>query len=417
MQGYDPSLRKVAVTGLGVVSPLGSDVAGLWDNLIKGTSGIEPIEEFSGLPVTFGGRARGFDPGRYLGPKELRHMDRYSQMALTAGLDAYHHARLDQSSYPPERIGVMIGSGSGGMSTIESQIQTFHTRGARRVSPVTVPMFITNMGSAECSIRIQAKGPGMGVTSACATGGHALALASRLIMYGEADCMLAGGVEACLTPFALAAFAAMRALSTRNDAPEKASRPFSLDRDGFVMAEGGGVLVLEEYKHAKRRGADILAVLASSAMSQDAYHVVAPDPEGGAVVHAIEQAVKNAGIDKADIGYINAHGTSTPLNDSIETLAIKRALGEHACRVPISSTKSMTGHLIGGAAGLETIICIMVLKNGVIPPTINLDNPDPECDLHYVPNKALYSEVSYCLNNSFGFGGQNVVLILGKDRG
>jgi 3-oxoacyl-[acyl-carrier-protein] synthase II len=229
--------------------------------------------------------------------------------------------------------------------------------------------------------------------------------------------MLAGGVEACLTPFSLAAFAAMRALSTRNDAPEAASRPFSIDRDGFVMAEGGGVLVLEEYTHARERGAEILAVLEGSGMSQDAHHVVAPDPEGDAVVYAIERAVKNAGIEMTDIGYINAHGTSTPLNDVVETLAIKRALKDHAFKVPVSSTKSMTGHLIGGAAGLETIICVLVLKHGVIPPTINLDNPDPECNLHYVPNKAEHSEVSYCLNNSFGFGGQNVALILGKDRG
>ncbi|HNR50827.1 MAG: beta-ketoacyl-ACP synthase II [Bacteriovoracaceae bacterium] len=410
-------MRRVAVTGLGVVSPLGSDIGTLWDNLIQGKSGIVPIEEFSDLPVTFGGRAQGFDPSRYLGQKELRHMDRYAQMALTAGLDAYHHARLSQNSYPPQRIGVMIGSGSGGMATIESQIQTFLARGARRVSPVTVPMFITNMASAECSIRINAKGPGMGITSACATGGHALALASRLIQAGDADCMLAGGVEACLTPFSLAAFAAMRALSTRNDAPEAASRPFSIDRDGFVMAEGGGVLVLEEYTHARERGAEILAVLEGSGMSQDAHHVVAPDPEGDAVVYAIERAVKNAGIEMTDIGYINAHGTSTPLNDVVETLAIKRALKDHAFKVPVSSTKSMTGHLIGGAAGLETIICVLVLKHGVIPPTINLDNPDPECNLHYVPNKAEHSEVSYCLNNSFGFGGQNVALILGKDRG
>jgi 3-oxoacyl-[acyl-carrier-protein] synthase II len=410
-------MRKVAVTGLGVVSPLGSDTGTLWDNLIQGKSGIVPIEEFSDLPVTFGGRAQGFDPSRYLGQKELRHMDRYSQMAVTAGLDAYHHAHLDLDTYPPHRIGVIIGSGSGGMSTIESQIQTFHTRGARRVSPVTAPMFITNMASAECSIRIQAKGPGMGVTSACATGGHALALASRLIQWGDADCMLAGGVEACLTPFSLAAFAAMRALSTRNDAPKEASRPFSIDRDGFVMAEGGGVLVLEEYAHARNRGAEILAVIEGSAMSQDAYHVVAPDPEGEAVIYAIEQAVKSAGIEQTDIGYINAHGTSTPLNDAVETRAIKKALGDHAYRAYVSSTKSMTGHLIGGAAGLETVICILVLKHGVIPPTINLDNPDPECDLHYVPNKAIHSEVSYCLNNSFGFGGQNVALILGKDRG
>jgi 3-oxoacyl-[acyl-carrier-protein] synthase II len=409
-------LRKVAVTGFGVVSPLGCDAATLWNGLVEGKSGIEPIDELSGLPVTFGGPARDFDPSRYLGSKELRHMDRYSQMALAAGLDAYHHAGLDPGSYPPDRIGVMIGTGAGGVTTLETQIQTFHTRGARRVSPVTVPMFIPNMASAECSIRIHARGPGMGIASACATGGHALALAARLILSGDADCMLAGGVEACLTPFAVSAFASMRALSTRNDDPKAASRPFSADRDGFVMSEGGGVLVLEDYDHARARGARVLALLEGSAMTQDAYHVVAPEPEGVAVVSAIERAISNAGIDKADIGYINAHGTSTQLNDAIETKAIKKALGDHAYRVPISSTKSMTGHLIGGAAGLETVICVLVLNHGVIPPTINLDNPDPECDLNYVPYRALRAEVSHCMNNSFGFGGQNVVLVLGKER-
>ncbi len=254
-------MKQIAITGIGVVSPLGSDTRTLWDNLVQGNSGIDSVQEFSELPVTFGGRAAGFDPGRYLGNKELRHMDRYSQMAFTAGLDAYRHARLTPDTYPGYRIGVLIGSGSGGMATIEEQMNIFHTRGARRVSPMTVPMFITNTGPAELAKRIQAKGPGFSLSSACATGGHAIAIATRLIQAGDADCMVAGGVEACLTPFSIAAFASMRALSTRNDEPRKASRPFSIDRDGFVMSEGGAVLVLEDYDKAHARGAEILAVL------------------------------------------------------------------------------------------------------------------------------------------------------------
>jgi 3-oxoacyl-[acyl-carrier-protein] synthase II len=278
-------------------------------------------------------------------------------------------------------------------------------------------MFIGNSASAELAMRIQAKGPGMGISSACATGGHAIAISMMLIQSGDADCMIAGSVEACFTPFAISAFAAMKALSTRNDEPEKACRPFDADRDGFVMSEGGAVLVLEDYQKAKARGARVLAVLHGAGMTQDAYHIVAPDPEGEAVVYAIQKAIKDAGIKKTDIGYINAHGTSTPLNDKAETLIIKKVFGDDAYKIPVSSTKSMTGHLIGGAASLETAICVMVLNNAMIPPTINLDKADPECDLNYVPNKAVNAEVSFCLNNSFGFGGQNVALIVGKDSG
>jgi 3-oxoacyl-[acyl-carrier-protein] synthase II len=336
-------------------------------------------------------------------------------MALCASLDAYGQAGLSRESYDPFRIGVLIGSGAGGIGSLAEQINVFDTRGARRVSPMTVPMFITNIGPAECAKRIQAKGPGFSLSSACATGGHALAVAMRLIQSGDADCMVAGGVEACLTPFSVAAFAAMRALSTRNDDPKKASRPFSIDRDGFVMSEGGAVFVLEDCEKAKERGAKVLALLKGVGMTVDAFHMVAPDPEGTAVVHAIERAISEAGIAGTDVGYINAHGTSTPLNDKIETLAIKKVFGERAYDIPVSSTKSMTGHLIGGAAGLETAICILAMQNGIIPPTINLDNPDPECDLNYVPGRAIRSDVSHCLNNTFGFGGQNVALLLGKE--
>jgi 3-oxoacyl-[acyl-carrier-protein] synthase II len=410
-------MKKIAITGIGVVSPLGSDTQTLWENLIQGKSGIESIEAFADLPVTFGGPLKGFDPSRYLGKKELRHLDRYSQMAVTAGLDAYHLSALREDSYPACKTGVLIGTGAGGVNTLESQIVAFNDRGPRRVSPLTAPMFIGNSASAELAMRIQAKGPGMGISSACATGGHAIAISMMLIQSGDADCMIAGSVEACFTPFAISAFAAMKALSTRNDEPEKACRPFDADRDGFVMSEGGAVLVLEDYQKAKARGARVLAVLHGAGMTQDAYHIVAPDPEGEAVVYAIQKAIKDAGIKKTDIGYINAHGTSTPLNDKAETLIIKKVFGDDAYKIPVSSTKSMTGHLIGGAASLETAICVMVLNNAMIPPTINLDKADPECDLNYVPNKAVNAEVSFCLNNSFGFGGQNVALIVGKDSG
>jgi 3-oxoacyl-[acyl-carrier-protein] synthase II len=400
---------------MGIVSPLGSDIQTFWDNLTQGKSGIGHVQELSELPVTFAGKALGFDPERYLGGKELRHMDRYGQMQLTGAMDAYANAGLTPETYSAHRIGVLIGSGSGGMATIEDQMNAFFTKGPRRVSPMTVPMFITNTGPAECAKRLGAKGPCFSVSSACATAGHALCLAARLIQAGDADCMVAGGMEACLTPFAVSAFAAMRALSTRNDEPEKASRPFAVDRDGFVIGEGGAVFVLERLERARERGAQILGVIEGIGMTDDAYHMVAPDPEGTAVVHAIERALQDAGLRPEDIGYINAHGTSTPLGDKAETLAIKKAFGDHAYKVLISSTKSMTGHLIGGAGGVETAACLLAMKYGVIPPTINLDNPDPECDLNYVPHRAVHANVSHCLNNTFGFGGQNVALILGKD--
>ena len=407
-------MERVVITGMGVVSPLGSTCETLWENLIGGASGIESIAQLQDLPVTMGGPAQGFDPTRYLSAKDLRHSDRYSQMALTAGLDAITAAHLTHDTYPEDRIGVMIGTGAGGMATIEAQHRTYLEKGPRRISPLTVPMFIVNMASGVLATRIGAKGPGMDVSSACATGGHAIALAARLIQTGDADCMLAGGVEACLTPFSVAAFAAMKALSTRNDAPAQASRPFDRDRDGFVMAEGGAVVVLEKYSLAMARGAKILAILKGFGMSQDAYHMVAPDPDGTAVVYAMRAAIKEALIDVSAIGYINAHGTSTPLNDKTETLAIKKVFGRSAAELHVSSTKSMTGHLIGGAASLKTVICVLALQHGMLPPTINLENPDPECDLNYVPGDAVHKDIHYCLNNAFAFGGQNISMVLEK---
>ena len=407
-------MERIAVTGIGVVSPLGCKREILWNNLLQGKSGIEAIESLQDLPVSFGGPAKDFDPTAYVSSKELRHLDRFSQMALVSGLDAVSQAGIDSATYPEERIGVLMGSGAGGIATLEQQIKIFNERGPRRISPLTAPMFILNIASGVLAMRIQAKGPGMGIASACATGGHALAVACRLIQAGDADCMVAGGVEACLTPFAVSAFAAMRALSTRNEEPEKASRPFDRDRDGFVMAEGGAALVLERYSAAKDRGAVILAEICGVGMSQDAYHMVAPDPQGTAVAYAMQSALADAGLAPHQIGYINAHGTSTPLNDPVETRAIKKVFGDHASELYVSSTKSMTGHLIGGAASLETAICILAMNSSMLPATINYENADPECDLKYIPNTAIKAEVNYCLNNSFGFGGQNLALVIGK---
>jgi len=407
-------MGSVVVTGIGVVSPLGSDISSVWENLIQGVSGIERIDEFNGLPVSIGGKARGFDPTKYLSSRDIRHLDRFSQMALITGMDAIDDAGIDKGIYQEDKIGVLIGSGIGGISTLETQISLFNSRGPRRVSPLTVPMCIINMASGEIARRIDAKGPGMGLATACASGGHSIALALRLIQSGDADCMITGGVEACLTPFAASAFASMRALSTRNDEPKRASCPFDYRRDGFVLSEGGAVLILERESMAKARGAHIRATILGAGMSQDAYHMVAPDPEGKGAAIAMGQAIKDAGISPEQINYINAHGTSTELNDKVETLAIKKVFGGYAHKLHISSTKSMTGHLIGGAASLEAAICIMALNNGIIPPTINLDNPDPACDLDYTPRKAIHSDITYCLNNSFGFGGQNVSLVIGK---
>ncbi len=408
-------MEDIAVTGMGVVSPLGSDVQSLWNALVSGSSGIKHIDALEGLPVSIGGPAKGFDPTKHLSKKDIRHMDRFSQFAVFAGLDAVAGSGLKEGTYPEERIGVIIGSGAGGAFTFEEQVSIFHEKGPRRVSPLTVPMHIINIASGLLAMRLGARGPGMGVSSACATGGHAMAVAARLIQAGDADCMVAGGVEAILTPFAISAFAAMKALSTRNDEPEKASRPFDINRDGFVMAEGGAVLVLENMQRARQRGANILAVIKGIGMSQDAYHMVAPHPEGRGAVIAMKRAIEDAGISPEQVDYINAHGTSTSLNDSIETRAIKEVFGEHAYRLKVSSSKSMTGHLIGGAAGLETVICILALRNGLVPPTINLETPDPDCDLDYVPNVAERLDMKYCMNNSFGFGGQNTSIVLGRN--
>lgn len=405
-------VERVAVTGIGVVSPLGCELETVWSNLTQGVSGITTLPALEGLPVTFGGQARGFCPENYIEPKELRHLDRYAQMAVTAGLDAWTMAGVASGTYAPERVGVMACSGAGGLESLENSIKNFNEKGPRRVSPMTVPMFIPNIASGVLAMRLNVNGPGFCVSSACASGNHAIAMAVNLIQCGQADCMLTGAVEACLTPFAISAFASMRALSTRCDAPERASRPFDKDRDGFVMSEGGAMLVLERESLARARGAKILGYVAGYGMTQDAHHMVAPDPEGKGVILAIRQALASADVAPEAIGYVNAHGTSTALNDKAETMAIRQVFGAHADKLKLSSTKSMTGHMIAGTAALEAAICLLAMRDGLIPPTINLDEPGEGCDLDYTPKQAAKAEVEYCLSNAFGFGGQNAVVIL-----
>ncbi|RUM90560.1 MAG: beta-ketoacyl-[acyl-carrier-protein] synthase II [Thermovibrio sp.] len=408
--------RRVVITGLGVVSPVGSTVEKFWDNITKGKSGIERITKFDaeGFPVQIAGEVKDFDPSAYFDRKEIRRTDPFIQFAVGASVQAVESSGLDKADVDKTRVGVLIGSGIGGLTTIEQQLKILMEKGPRRVSPYCVPMEIINMASGIVSIRFGFKGPNISVVTACATGTHAIGEAYRTIQYGDADVMVAGGTESCITPLAVAGFAAAKALSTRNDEPERASRPFEKNRNGFVMGEGAGIVVLEELEHAKRRGAKILAEVVGYGTSGDAYHMTAPAPEGEGAARAIENAIKDAGISPEEIDYVNAHGTSTKFNDLFETMAIKKALGEHAYKVKISSIKSMIGHLLGAAGGVEVVSCVKTIETGIIPPTINYEEPDPECDLDYTPNKAVKADVRYVLKNSFGFGGTNACLILKK---
>jgi 3-oxoacyl-[acyl-carrier-protein] synthase II len=406
--------RRVVITGLGVVSPVGSTVEKFWDGITKGKSGIGRITKFDteGFPVQIAGEVKDFDPSLYFDRKEIRRTDPFIQFAVGASVQAVESSGLDKADVDKTRVGVLIGSGIGGLTTIEQQLKILMEKGPRRVSPYCVPMEIINMASGIVSIRFGFKGPNISVVTACATGTHAIGEAYRTIQYGDADVMVAGGTESCITPLAVAGFAAAKALSTRNDEPERASRPFEKNRDGFVMGEGAGIVVLEELEHAKRRGAKILAEVVGYGTSGDAYHMTAPAPEGEGAARAIENAIKDAGISPEDIDYVNAHGTSTKFNDLFETMAIKKALGEHAYKVKISSIKSMIGHLLGAAGGVEVVSCVKTIETGIIPPTINYEEPDPECDLDYTPNRAVRANVRYVLKNSFGFGGTNACLIL-----
>ena len=407
------SSGRVVVTGLGAVASLGHDVQSFWANLVAGRSGVRRVGLFD--PAEFasqiGAEVRDWDPAQHMDPKEARRNDRYTHFGFVAAKQAFADAGLAMEREDPDRVGVMIGSGIGGMYTYESQLKVLAERGPRKVSPFTIPSLIGNMCSGLFAIEIGARGPNFGVVSACATGTHALGEAAHAIRRGEVDVMVAGGSEAAITPFAYASFCSMKAMSTRNDAPERASRPFDRNRDGFIMGEGAGVLVLESEEHARRRGARIYCELAGYAATCDAFHITQPDPEGKGLSMAMKRALGSAGLPPERIDYINAHGTSTPYNDKFETLAIKKVFGEHARRVAVSSTKSMTGHLLGAAGGIESVICVKTLQTQTIAPTINLDEPDPECDLDYVPNVARSARIEAVLSNNLGFGGQNAAVV------
>jgi len=408
--------RRVVVTGMGVVSPIGIGVEEFKKALFSGKSGVRRITLFdpSSYRSQIAGEVRDFDPRKYLSPKEIKRMDRFTQFGMVAAEEAIRQAGINFEEEDTSRIGVLVGSGVGGLSTIEREEGNLLRGGPQKVSPFLVPMLITDIASAQVAIRYRLSGPNLSISTACATGNHSIGEAFRVIQRGEADLMIAGGAEAAITPLGLAGFCSMRALSTRNEEPEKASRPFDRERDGFVIGEGAGVVVLEELNRARKRGATILGEIIGFGMTADAYHITQPIQDGRGIKEAMLRALKDAGVSPQEVDYINAHGTSTPLNDRIETQAIKDLFGEHAYRVPVSSTKSMTGHLLGATGGVELIACLLALNEGVIPPTINYENPDPECDLDYVPNKARKLNIKIALSNSMGFGGHNAVLIVKK---
>ncbi|WP_108646344.1 beta-ketoacyl-ACP synthase II [Polynucleobacter rarus] len=408
---YPNNRRRVVVTGLGLISPVGNDVDSAWNNLLQGKSGIATISKFdsSGLSVHFAGEVKNFNIEDYLSAKEARHMDTFIHFGIAAGTQAFKDSGIEVTEANSERIGVLVGSGIGGLPMIEQTHQELITRGARRISPFFVPGSIINMISGHLSINLNLKGPNLSAVTACTTGLHSIGLAARLIQYGDADVMIAGGAESTVSPLGIGGFAAARALSLRNDDPATASRPWDVDRDGFVLGEGGGVVVLEEYEHAKARGARIYAEVAGFGMSGDAYHMTAPNMDGPR--RCMLNAIKDAGVNSEEIGYINAHGTSTPLGDKNETQAIKAALGDHAKKLIVNSTKSMTGHLLGGAGGLESVFTILALYHQKSPPTINIFNQDPECDLDYCANTARDIKLDVAVKNNFGFGGTNGTLV------
>ncbi|MFH1679988.1 MAG: beta-ketoacyl-ACP synthase II [Candidatus Eisenbacteria bacterium] len=405
---------RVVVTGLGAVCPIGNDVRAAWEALVSGKNGIGPITRFNaeGFDVRFAGEVKDFDGSKYMPPKELRRVDRYVQFAVAAADMAAHDAGLDPSRIDADRFGVLIGSGIGGMETFETQHRLLIEKGPGRISPFFIPMMIANMASGNVSIRLGAKGPNFSPVSACSSGAHAIGEAFRLIRAGDADLVLCGGAEASITAMAIGGFASMKALSTRNDDPARASRPFDRERDGFVVGEGAGVVLLETLEHAKKRGAAIHAEVAGYGSTADAFHITAPSEDGEGAARAMSLAVQESGLSLEEVGHINAHGTSTPLNDKIETRAIRSTFGAHADRIHVNSTKSMTGHLLGAAGGIEFVAAVLAVEKGVIPPTINHEHPDPECDLDYVPNTAREVKVRAALSNSLGFGGHNVSLLV-----
>ena len=407
--------RRVVVTGMGAITPVGNDVATTWRSLIEGKSGTAPITKFdaSKFPVRFAAEVKGFNALDYMERKEAKRADQYTQYAIAGARQAMTDARLiERNGMDPDRIGVIIGSGIGGLKSFEEQHDVYRERGVGKISPFFIPMFIADIAAGIVSMMFNAKGPNYATVSACATSAHAIGDAYRTIQYGDADVMITGGAEATVTPMAIGGFANMKALSERNDSPETASRPFDATRDGFVMGEGAGILILEELEHALKRGATIYAEIVGYGATGDAYHLTAPAPDGEGAQRAMKRALKDAGLEPKDIQYINAHGTSTPANDFNETRAIKAVFGEFAKSVNVSSTKSATGHMLGAAGAVEAIVSAMVVGSGVIPPTINYHTPEPELDLNYTPNTSVKRDVNAILSNSFGFGGHNTTLAI-----
>lgn len=408
--------KRVVVTGYGMVSPIGLSAKESFYNAINGVSGVDNITRFdaSGYPVRIAAEVKGFVPENYVDKKEVKKYDLFSLYALAAAQEALIHSGLKLENIDPFRFGVSVGSGIGGLGTIEQYEESLLNRGYRGVSPFFIPTAVINMAGGNIAIKFGLKGPNYATVTACASATHAIGFAARNIMYGDADIMIAGGCEATITPLAIAGFQNMKALSTRNDKPKKASRPFDKDRDGFVVGEGAGILILEDYEYAKKRNAKIISELVGFGMSDDGYHITAPDPEGRGAIYAMQMALNDASLTPNEVDYINAHGTSTYFNDKIETLAIKAVFKDHAYKLAVSSTKSMTGHLLGAAGGVEAVFSSMTIESSIIPPTINLENPDGDCDLSYVPNKSIEKEVNIAMSNSFGFGGANAVLVFKK---
>ena len=406
-------MKRVVVTGLGVVTPVGNDVPTMWRSLLAGTSGLGPTTSFdaSAFESRFSAEVKGFDPSQYLTPKEIKRTERFVQFAIAAARQAVADAAIRIDQEDPFRCGVIIGSGMGSMHLIEEQHSVLLSRGPKKLTPFLIPMLICNMAPGHVAMDVGFKGPNFCTTTACASGAHGVGEAFRMIQHGAADVMLGGGTESCITPMAVGGFCALMALSRRNDDPQHASRPFDKERDGFVIGEGAGVLLLEEQERAKRRGARIYAEMVGYGLTADAYHMTAPDPAGAGAAKAMALALEDAHLRPDQVNYINAHGTSTELNDKIETLAIKKTFGDAAKRVAVSSTKSMMGHLIGAAGGVEAAISILTIANGVMPPTINYEHPDPDCDLDYIPNHARRMPVDVALSNSLGFGGHNATIV------
>ncbi|MDA8431829.1 MAG: beta-ketoacyl-ACP synthase II [Nitrospiraceae bacterium] len=410
------SKRRVVVTGLGLITPLGAGVEKSWNGLLAGRSGIRKITQFdaSAFPTQIAGEVDGFNPEDYIEPKEIKKMDRFIHFGVAASTMAMEDSGLKIDDRNAPRVGVYLGSGMGGLPAIEHYHKVLLEKGPRRITPFFIPMLIINLAAGNVSIKFGAKGPNSAPATACATGSHAIGDAFKVIQRGDADAMIAGGAESCITAMGIGGFNAMKALSTRNDEPEKASRPFDRDRDGFIMGEGSGVMIIEELEHALERNAKIYAEIAGYGLTGDAYHITSPAPGGEGAARCMAMALKDAGTEPSGVDYINAHGTSTKYGDELETAAIKSVFGEYAYKVSVSSTKSMTGHLLGAAGGVEAVVCALTIREGMIPPTINLDNPDPECDLDYVPNKARKAAVGCAMSNSFGFGGTNACLLFKK---